>query len=140
MVPKHLRSGLLAAIAATAMLASTGLALAQTPQGPPLQLGGFNKINTTITLGGSSQAILFTFGATTKLWCIQNPSSATESLWVDFNEAAVVGGSEEIPAGTQLCMGGSVIFSSGYGGLNGTNSITINATTSAHAFQAFEWK
>lgn len=85
----------------------------------------------TIATGGTSQAIPFVFGTGIKTWCVQNPTSATESLWIDFGRAAVVGSSFEVPAGTRACMGSEAIW-------NG--AINANATTSAHAFEAFEFQ
>ena len=97
----------------------------------PYQLQNAHRYALTVTLGGASQTIPFVFGTGIKTWCVQNPASATESLWIDFGVAAVVGSSFEIPIGTTTCMGGTVIWA---------KSITATAATTTHAFEAFEWQ
>lgn len=61
---------------------------------------------------------------------VTNPSSATESLWINFTTAAVVGSTSslEIPPGATY-----------YGNPVTTEAISANAATSAHPFGAKEF-
>lgn len=82
-----------------------------------------------LTSGTVSQTLLAANNGR-KMFCVTNYASATESVWIDYNEAAVVGSSQEVPASTTLCFGGSAIY---------TNAITFNATTTSHQVTVFEY-
>lgn len=84
-------------------------------------------ISGTITAGGSSQQI--STAHSRKYLLVQNPSSATESLWVNFGAAATVGQpSIEIAAGTALVLSSFIP----------SQTITVIAATTGHAFTAKE--
>lgn len=84
----------------------------------------------TVATGGTSQTGLVA-NPGRKLFCVINYVSATESVWIDYGEAAVVGSSQEVPAGSTLCFGGSAIYN---------QAITLNATTTSHQVTFFEFQ
>lgn len=86
----------------------------------------------TITVGGTSQQVSAS-NAARKGMEIQNGSTATESLFINFGAAATNvpgGGSHEITPGGSWDTAGRAPPS---------DAININAVTTAHAFTAKEW-
>lgn len=119
----------LVAAFAAALLASAPALADVMPN--PYGLTGSTRTTGTIASGTVSQSLI---GANNgrKAFCVQNPSSATESLWLDFGtRAASIGSSIEIQKGTAFCMGGQGVW---------LGAMTVNATTSSHAYSMFEWE
>lgn len=84
--------------------------------------------STTVVTGNTFQTILAS-NASRKGCLIQNPSDATETLYVNVKDAV---GSATKPRSYQLPAGAS--FSCTYGGNVITDIINVTAVTSAHAF------
>lgn len=78
----------------------------------------------TIAAGGTSQVAL-NANSGRKMFCLSNPSTASEPLYFDFGQAASLTLSQSIPAGSNMCFGGGLIWQ---------GSVTVNATTTSHAF------
>ena len=78
----------------------------------------------SITTGGAAQYISWTLTAA-KLRCVQNPSTATEDLFVNFGGVAAATGSHDLPAGVEICWP-----------WNG--AVSVYAVTTSHAFIAFD--
>ena len=114
--------------ALAALLLSTLPALADTMPNPYV-VGRVVRCSGTITSGGSSQtAISATANTGSKFLFIQNPSNASEDLFVDMGESATSSGSIDLPAGSVFSMGGQAVWQ---------GSVTVFATTTAHAFNCF---
>jgi len=97
---------------------------------PPLSLGAMNRASSTIATGGTSQQALAA-NPGRKVFCVEDPSAATEDLFLDFGQPASTtsGVSIDIPPGSLFCMGGGAIY---------TGQITVNAVTTSHAFIVYE--
>ncbi len=83
----------------------------------------------TITAGGTSQQIA-PANASRKYLFIQNPITATETLFVNFGSPAASGTSYEIAAGGSLSLG--------VGSFVPTDAVNIVAATTGHVFVAKE--
>ena len=59
------------------------------------------------------------------MFCISNPSTATEPLYFDFGQAASLTLSLSVAPGALTCLGGALIWQ---------GVVNVNATTTAHAF------
>lgn len=80
----------------------------------------------TITTGGTSQEVL---PAQTgrKFLLIQNPTTASEALWLNFTDAAAV----DAAGSVSLAPGGAMSFE---GDFVPQNSVNVTATTTGHKF------
>jgi hypothetical protein len=98
-------------------------------QGDPKPIT-WKRCSTTIATGGTAQSLALGSGPLRGFF-LQNPSTATESLFFDPSGAAstTAGTSGELAAGAILSTGPGTIF---FG-----NSISVNAVTSAHAFVCY---
>ncbi len=95
------------------------------------QAGVYVDRSGAVALGGTSQNLCAANGNRKRLF-VQNPPSATESLFINFTAAASsAGGTSSI----ELVAGAS--FDSGQGPIS-TELVTITAATTAHAFTAKE--
>ena len=97
----------------------------------PYTLSAMNNKSTTQTLGGTSQVLLVA-NPGRKVFCVENPSAATEDYFIDFDGMAASttsGVSFDIPPGSLYCFGGLMIFK---GVING------NAATTSHAIIVYE--
>ena len=92
--------------------------------------GTFTDDSGTITVGGTSQQVMAA-NASRKGLMIQNPSTATESLFVNFGAAATTTGNsvELLPGGTFWEDAGMV----------STETVNVVAATGGHAFMAKEF-
>jgi hypothetical protein len=86
--------------------------------------------NCTIGTGGTSQTVL-NANAGRKMFCLSNPSGATEDLFFDFGRTASVSTSLAIPPGGLTCMGGAAIWQ---------GTVTVNGSTTSHAFSVVEFQ
>lgn len=87
------------------------------------------RCSSTVATGGTSQtAVPANKGI--KAWWIQNPSTATDSIFLDFTGAAVstAGTSVELEPGQMLSFGGPVIWN---------NGVTVNAATTGDKYVCF---
>lgn len=98
-------------------------AITTTPSRCPLS-------NCTIASGGTAQTVL-NANLGRKMFCLSNPSTATEDLFYDFGQAASVTLSLALPKGSTVCMGGGVIWQ---------GSVSVNAATSSHAFSVEDFQ
>ncbi len=122
----------LAAILA-AILALAGVARADVQPLPFVLLTQPSRCplsNCTITTGGSAQTVL-NANPGRKLFCISNPSGASEDLFYDFGEAASGTQSLALPKGSTICMGGAAIWQ---------GSVSVEAATNGHAFSVMEFQ
>lgn len=96
----------------------------------PAQSGTLTDRSGTITVGGTSQTLAAS-NSSRKYIFIQNPSSATESLFINFTSASslTVGSVELLPGGS---------FERTLATYMTTELITVNAASTAHAFVAKE--
>lgn len=86
--------------------------------------------NCTIAVGGTAQTVL-NANPGRKMFCLSNPSSASEDLFYDFGQAASTSASLALPKGSTVCMGGALIW---------TGSVSVNAATGGHAFSVEEFQ
>ena len=86
--------------------------------------------NCSIAVGGTAQTVL-NANAGRKMFCLSNPSAATEDLFYDFGQTASVTLSLALPKGSTVCMGGAAIWQ---------GSVSINAATGGHAFAVEEFQ
>jgi hypothetical protein len=94
----------------------------------PYVVSTMNRCSGTIASGGTSQtAISSSQNGGSKFWIISNPPSATETLYVDFGQAA---GTTSLPlqAGQSVSFGGQAIWQ----GL-----VTVYGATTSHAYTCF---
>lgn len=86
--------------------------------------------NCSMVAGGTSQVVLKA-NQGRKVFCIGNPSSATEDLFFDFGQAANTSNpiSMDVPVGQQICMGGPLLYQ---------GAIQVNAASTGHSFVVFE--
>ena len=82
----------------------------------------------TITTGGTAQNAIAS-NVSRRGWCIQNPSTATESLYVRLNGTASATTGMELAAGAQACNAPGQID---------TSAVSVFAATTSHAFKGFE--
>lgn len=82
----------------------------------------------TITSGGVAQTAI-ALNASRKTWCIQNPTTATEALYVRINGTASATTGNSLVAGAQVCNQPNVID---------TAAVSVFATTTSHVFTASE--
>ena len=83
----------------------------------------------TITAGGTAQ-VLMAVNASRKYLLVQNPSAATESLWINFTTAAV-----ESQPSIELTPGQGFLMEAGF---ISTEAVSVIAATTGHAFTAKE--
>ena len=88
--------------------------------------GTLNDASGTVASGTVSQEALAA-GSGRKYLLIQNPSTATEALWVNFTSAAAVDGASSI----SLAAGGSLVFEDEF---CPGNAVNVTATTGGHKF------
>lgn len=82
----------------------------------------------TITLGGTAQNAMAA-NTSRKGWCVQNPTGASESLFVRAGGTASSSTGTELAAGQQAC---------NQPGTVDQGAISVFAATTSHAFSAFE--
>lgn len=87
--------------------------------------------HSTVTVGGTSQQ-LFAINASRLYLFVQNPSSETESLFIDFtsNASTAAGVSIELKPGAAFEMTSNTFIT--------TEKVTVNAVTTGHKFIAKE--
>ncbi len=94
----------------------------------PYILGAMTRCSGTIATGGTSQvAITSAQGSGMKTFIIQNPASASETLYVDFGESAGTT-SVGLIAGQMISFGGQAIWQ-GY--------VSVYGATTSHAYTCF---
>lgn len=91
--------------------------------------GALERHSATILVGGQSQKLLDASENWNYIF-IQNPSMATESMFIDFDEDAEIDGDS-----MELLPGQFIYFKSP--GFMTTQQININATTLGHRFVCF---
>jgi len=96
-------------------------------QGDPRPIT-YTNVGGTIASGGQAQTIACGKGALRQFF-IQNPSTASESIYLEPNGSAVIGQSMEITPGTSLWFGPGVIFAG--------NAPSVIATTTGHRYIAY---
>lgn len=111
------------------------LALATLPASADIMSQPYAFVTSTRTTptqatGGTSQVALVA-NKGRKSWCVENYSTASESTWIDFGVASVIGSSQEIQKGQTLCFGGSAVWQ---------GAVTMNNTTTAHQVTFFEFQ
>lgn len=95
----------------------------------PFAYAGTTSDSGTVTTGGTSQtAIAANPGR--RGFCVENPGGATEDLFFDFGRAASLTASFDLVKGNWFCQFGPGVW---------TGTVTVNATTTAHAFIAYEF-
>lgn len=82
----------------------------------------------TISTGGTAQSAIAS-NTSRKGWCIQNPSSATEDLFVRVNGTASATTGTDLSAGQAVC---------NLPGMIDTSAVSVFAATTSHAFVGFE--
>lgn len=78
----------------------------------------------SISSGGVAQTAIAS-NASRKGWCVQNPSAATEDLFVRANGTASATTGLDLPPGQQVCSGPTQVD---------TSAISVFAATTAHTF------
>jgi len=81
--------------------------------------------SSTITTGGTAQ-VATAANTSRKSWCVQNPSTATELLYVRLNGTASATTGTELTPGSQVCSVANLID---------TSAISVFAATTGHAFK-----
>lgn len=121
--------GALLALVLGVVLISPWHAFAQgfTNQGKPFPFS-WTRGSSVIASGGTSQQFL-PANANRKALVVENPCSATEDLYVDFGEAALVVGSYDLGPCQSLAMGIGIVSQ---------QSVNLIAATTNHAFILFE--
>lgn len=82
----------------------------------------------TLTLGGTAQAAI-ALNASRKGWCIQNPASASEDLFVRVNGTASATTGTDLSPGQAVCSSPSMVD---------TAAVSVFAATTSHAYLGFE--
>lgn len=82
----------------------------------------------TIVLGGTAQSAIAS-NASRKGWCIQNPASATEDLFVRVNGTASATTGTDLSPGMQTCSSPSMVDQA---------AVSVFAATTSHAYLGFE--
>lgn len=82
----------------------------------------------TITLGGTAQAAI-ALNASRKGWCIQNPSSASEDLFVRVNGTASATTGTDLSPGQAVCSSPSMVDQA---------AVSVFAATTSHTWLGFE--
>lgn len=96
-------------------------------------LAQVNRYNTTdksgtITTGGVAQTAIAA-NIYRKVWCVQNPSTASEVLYVRLSGTASASTGTVLQAGQQACNQADSID---------TGAVSVFAATTSHAFLAWE--
>ncbi len=97
----------------------------------PTRRGTLTDRSGTVATGGVSQTLAVA-NANRNYLLIENPTNATEPLYINFTNAAAVGGSSSI----SLAPGGS--FTMIAPAFVSTELVTVTATTTGHAFTSKE--
>lgn len=84
----------------------------------------------TITLGGTAQTAIAA-NTSRKGWCIQNPSNATEVLYVRVGATATTTTGVQLAAGQQACNPALVVE---------TALVSVLAATTSHQWYGTEWQ
>lgn len=86
--------------------------------------------NCSIASGGTAQTVL-NANPGRKMFCLSNPSTATEPLFFDMGEDANTSSSLAIAPGALVCMGGGLIWQ---------GTVSVDALSTSHTFGVEEFQ